>query len=55
MSTYIGYAQEKGQSPPFVSAHSVPILKADSLDCEWTTEFTVGNTLVEGVFNQLYY
>jgi hypothetical protein len=55
MSTYIGYSQEKGQTPPFVSAHSVPMIKADELDVEFTTEFTINNLLVEGVDNKVYF
>jgi hypothetical protein len=55
MSTYIGYSQEKGQTPPFVSAHSVPMIKAEDLDVEFTTEFTINNLLVEGVSNKVYF
>jgi hypothetical protein len=43
LSTYIGYSQEKAQTPPFASSHSVPILKADEYDVEFTTESTVNN------------
>lgn len=55
LSTYIGYSQEKAQTPPVVSSHSVPILKADEFDVEFTTEFTVNNKLVELMENKIYF
>jgi len=43
MKTFIGYSQEKGTASPFVSSHSVPILKKDAFKVEFTTEFASSN------------
>jgi hypothetical protein len=55
MKTFIGYSQEKGQSSPVVSSHSVPMLKLDEFEVEFSPEFSVSGLLIEGVENKIYF
>jgi hypothetical protein len=55
LKTYIGFAQEKGTSSPFASSHSVPILKADEFDVQFSPEWSVSGRLAGNVKNKVYF
>jgi len=55
LKTYIGFAQEKGTAAPFASSHSVPILKKDEFDVQFSPEWSVSGLLAGGVKNKVYF